>query len=848
MASKESLGRVRHFDLISQQIRIRHLRSISVRNLLPNFTVSGECLLDHLLETYFTLHSSASSNQNAIYTSEKIKYSLNPTWASFDPSPWTERHFTANTSFTVRIWGGEADKFRLIIEWKVHLPSLKYLGDQVKSGKYFHNTIIFGLNDGYYGAPGLHYLNEVEGRDLKRKASIKVELEQVQPSYKIPSVQRLLMIQKAIQQTQLSVKEVCHSIQAKVESDLKCTSQLSEEEVLKLKIKLLKEEFIAKKQLLHQEREGEQGTLAKLQTRESNLTTNRQQLKTDKSSLREHKKAHIEGRESLVKLNAQVNMRRRQLVSELMNIYPIAELQGSKEYVICGVRLPNCESDEFAAMDDETLSVALGYTCHLVSMIARYLELPLRYPVNSSGSRSTVNDFTIEKVQEKDRKFPLFSKGKEGTKFFYGTFLLNKNIAQIRQYNGLGTPNLRNTLPNLKDLLDSKFRSSDPVKSPPLTIIRKSPLKNQKHRNSTSVSSGSTESPPHSNPKLDYVLLKTMNASAADGKPVLPDQPAKPVLLDEPEHLSLVDQPALVDRSAKLVLSPNDASVDGPEKPVLMDQVERSSLPGNPTSQVRLEEPALPSKPDLLDESASAQDEMEKPILLDQEAKIISMEPQRKPVLPAPLSAAQLQQMQSAEVGLKEEINSDSLGPNVSIAVAKRDSGNNEQRSASLDGGLYIPSQGTGHGFLERTRSKKLQKQQGNATRTGQPQRTLSLKSRRSSTGNTQAPQNENVSGTNAKNDILSNRAENDGNDAIHFQGSRYSRRHEELKQEDTGTIEKVSDGAESLAQRQRKERTALLTLPSKTSKHLQLRNQHLFDAEGSIDFDVCENGEIDLR
>ena len=34
------------------------------------------------------------------------------------------------------------------------------------------------------------------------------------------------MIQKAIQQTQLSVKEVCHSIQAKVESDLKCTSQV----------------------------------------------------------------------------------------------------------------------------------------------------------------------------------------------------------------------------------------------------------------------------------------------------------------------------------------------------------------------------------------------------------------------------------------------------------------------------------------------------------------------------------------------------------------------------------------------------------------------------------------------
>ena len=28
-------------------------------------------------------------------------------------------------------------------------------------------------------------------------------------------------------------------------------------------------------------------------------------------------------------------------------------------------------------------------------------------------------------------RFPLYSKGKEGTKFFYGTFLLNKDIAQV---------------------------------------------------------------------------------------------------------------------------------------------------------------------------------------------------------------------------------------------------------------------------------------------------------------------------------------------------------------------------------------------------------------------------------
>lgn len=62
--------------------------------------------------------------------------------------------------------------------------------------------------------------------------------------------------------------------------------------------------------------------------------------------------------------------------------------------------------------------------------------------------------------------------------------------------------------------------SSDSHKSAPLTIIRKSPLKREKKRPSTSGSGGSSESSP--NPKLDDVLLKTMNASTSDAKSAAP--------------------------------------------------------------------------------------------------------------------------------------------------------------------------------------------------------------------------------------------------------------------------------------------------------------------------------------
>lgn len=57
-----------------------------------------------------------------------------------------------------------------------------------------------------------------------------------------------------------------------------------------------------------------------------------------------------------------------------------------------------------AAADEETLSVALGYVCHLVYMIAKLLELPLRYPMVPAGSRSFAVDYTIEKVADRDRE------------------------------------------------------------------------------------------------------------------------------------------------------------------------------------------------------------------------------------------------------------------------------------------------------------------------------------------------------------------------------------------------------------------------------------------------------------
>lgn len=64
-------------------------------------------------------------------------------------------------------------------------------------------------------------------------------------------------------------------------------------------------------------------------------------------------------------------------------IYPIKYQDSLKEFTIRGLELPA----DLYSMDDERISSALGYTAHLVCMLAKYLQVPLRYQVIYNASR-----------------------------------------------------------------------------------------------------------------------------------------------------------------------------------------------------------------------------------------------------------------------------------------------------------------------------------------------------------------------------------------------------------------------------------------------------------------------------
>ncbi|KAJ8384584.1 hypothetical protein AAFF_G00200210 [Aldrovandia affinis] len=453
-------SRALHVELTSQQRRLRHLRSIAARNIVNK---NGSPLLD----TYFTLHLCQEDRiTRGFYKSEVIKDSLNPTWRSLDFGMLPDLLDTSVSCFVVRIWGGRGEQYQLLIEWRVNLDGLRYTGQQIRSRN--PNEIIFGLNDGYYAAD----FDQKDHSERKKNSLLQVDQSSVRNSYSVFSLLRLHTAQRAIKQNQVTVQRIGKEIEEKLRTTAACTERKKERECMRLRISVLRSELERQRKALGREMDTRQKEKAQLQKKEEAFSTKHQSLKMERDSLTEQQKECRAKRELFLKTNAQLTFRCRQLLSELSYIYPI-DVTGNNQtdYVICGVKLPN--SEDFQAKDDGSVAVALGYTAHLVLMISCFLQIPLRYPVIHKGSRSSIKDTITDKLNEKEREFPLYPRG-ERFQFEYGVYLLNKNIAQLRYQHGLSTPDLRQTLPNLKNFLEHgllvrcdrhKISSSIPVPS-----------------------------------------------------------------------------------------------------------------------------------------------------------------------------------------------------------------------------------------------------------------------------------------------------------------------------------------------------------------------------------------------
>lgn len=198
---------------------------------------------------------------------------------------------------------------------------------------------------------------------------------------------------------------------------------------------------------------------------------------------------HVRGEVAL--LRCMVSAKQLSLLAELRAVYPIVEVSRGSAYTIRGLLLPD---KDYATLpvrplpppslphcalhlatshwrwhpspmsrsppQDEQVSTALGYTCHCVMLVGKYLGVPLRYTPHFVGSRSVMKD---EVLAGGSWEQPLYFKGVDQYAFLAAVRMLQRDVEQLCYWQGLSVLPDAHMLANLMRLFHVLLNAALPV-------------------------------------------------------------------------------------------------------------------------------------------------------------------------------------------------------------------------------------------------------------------------------------------------------------------------------------------------------------------------------------------------
>ncbi|CAH0547955.1 unnamed protein product [Brassicogethes aeneus] len=482
--------------LLTQQLRLRHVTQIIAFNITSK----------KLDSFYFTLHLTTMCAP--FYTSEKNK-GPNLKWVELDNKIISNK---SASTVVLRVWQCKMNEMdKMVLTWGINFSGLVYIGNRITDilPSYFkENSVIFNLHGGFFTSrftirtdlkkslpfeDSLNIIGSPETGIIYRCKTVNTLNSEVYRSYNLDKLRKLQSLQISLKNRSEDVKIIIDKINYKngdcdnvnnstnsttssPSSKIRYEPQLltmnslnrmlyekpttvqkqemsrvkKEIEKARFKSKVLSNERDKKSVRIRQLRQRYNACVEENDTRNCELMENYHTLSRDAEKLKEIKRNLCHHSEIQQHVNAHVQHRRRQLMRQLLFIYPILKRSDSK-YLIHNIYLPN--SDILADCSDVGLAVALGYVTHILIMCSTFLQVPLRYPMTHYGSRSCITDNASPLLPDKDREFPLFARGKDKMQFTYAVYLLNKNIAQLRWLYQLHTPELKATLPNLFGML-----------------------------------------------------------------------------------------------------------------------------------------------------------------------------------------------------------------------------------------------------------------------------------------------------------------------------------------------------------------------------------------------------------
>jgi len=414
-----------------RQRRLQHFRGITVRNLKPKLSIKM------LLDSYFSLHLIGTNGEKLgkkFYTSEIAVATLNPSWQMSNEINDNQQEIEDVTDFTFRLFIAKTQE--LVVECSVCLrvnSNLQYIGNELSRLPFQqqYNVIIFELVDGYYVSEDT--IRREFGDSLNyREASFKP----VQ-GYSKENMQKIVKYQRLLKQVSYEKKAVSMQIETKLLQQKDVLLQQEKKESYSIRIAKLRKDITTSNELLQADRKFVQQIYSEILPKAKALQRSQATLIQSKRELIEHDEQLWKQKKEIKLIAEEVRMCKYQIIKDLHFIFPIRPTSQPNMLTINGVLLP---TSDFAGFDEERISTALGFVCHLVVMLAFYLDIPLRYPITPMCSRSFIID---EILQHQVEKFPLYSRGVDRTRFEYAFYLLNKNVEQLLNSNGLTIVSLK---------------------------------------------------------------------------------------------------------------------------------------------------------------------------------------------------------------------------------------------------------------------------------------------------------------------------------------------------------------------------------------------------------------------
>ena len=135
---------------------------------------------------------------------------------------------------------------------------------------------------------------------------------------------------------------------------------------------------------------------------------------------------------------------------------------------ICAAAITECniavlavsmlDDSELSSIDDDQVASALGYVAHLLILLSKYLEIPLRYPIAYAASKSLIRDpLLIPMGGGVAATLPLYRKGVDKEKFERAVTLIRKNVQQLVYSVGIEYQHDKNWLENLNLIFQNQI-------------------------------------------------------------------------------------------------------------------------------------------------------------------------------------------------------------------------------------------------------------------------------------------------------------------------------------------------------------------------------------------------------